>query len=133
LAATLIAVVMLLMIGNYYRQLEKEYLNTNGVGIADSLILMAKNDNRVNPDCSDFYNRLYHDEARITAFLIHARVQNMDSESGLLADSGTPTKAWYITLPDSSVDGVVNPDYQDSTTHPFKVYSRQICSKTETR
>jgi signal transduction histidine kinase len=123
LATTLIGAVMLLMIGNYYRQLEKEYLNTNALGIADSLTQMAKNDDPANPTSSDFYTQLYRDEARVTAFLIQARVQILGSDGTLLADSGRPTKAWYITLLNSSTEKVVNPGDQDSTTQAPLTFS----------
>lgn len=98
LAAVLIGAILILVIGNYYHGMELEYLAGNAEGIARNLTGFASRE-RIGPENTLEKNASFFQvQARATAFLIQSRVQILDQNNVLIADSGTPTQAWYIRL-----------------------------------
>ena len=104
LAAILIGAMMILIIGNYYHAMELEYLAGNADGIARNLTGFASRE-KIGPENSLQKNApFFQNQARATAFLIQSRVQILDQANNLVADSGTPTQAWYIRLSEARTE-----------------------------
>jgi hypothetical protein len=112
LATSLLGVVLYLIIGNYYRGLEQSYLDGNAQGLAQSLSSLASREKILGNDNLKENVGLFKNQVNVAAFLMQSRVRILDSEGNVIADSGTPDKAWYIHLPN-----------RDETLFPLRIIS----------
>ena len=102
LAAVLIGAVLLLVIGNYYQNQENEYLANNARSIAQNIRRSMDHEKIGNEITLPEYQEFFQNQVRSAAFFIQSRIRVLDKDRNVIADSGTPTKAWYIRLPQRS-------------------------------
>ncbi len=122
LATSLIGVVLFLIISNYYQTLEQKYLDGNANGLGRSLSALAHRENISGNGDIQTNLDLFKNQATVAAFLMQSRVKILDLDLNIIADSGTPTKAWYIHLPPSKeipLPDQDTPSGVDSTGQPF--------------
>ncbi|REG11673.1 signal transduction histidine kinase [Pelolinea submarina] len=101
LTTTLIGIVMALTIWKYYNNLENRYLNDNLFGTANSISRIVQKSEISLGDSLLDYQDVFQNQARITAFLIQSRVRILDVTGYAVADSGSPSQSWNITVPRS--------------------------------
>lgn len=98
ITTTLIGAVLLFIIWNYYHGLEKQYLESNLHGTANNLTrIVEENDITATTSLID-YSDVFQNQANITAFLIQSRMRVLDTNGNIIADSGSPTSSWNITI-----------------------------------
>lgn len=115
ITTSMIGVVMLFTIGNYYTGLEKKYLDSNIHGTTDNLTRIAENSELSVNDSLEDYQDVFENQVKVTAFLIQSRVRIMDADRNILADSGSPSKSWNITVQRSrSNNGQPPPEPEDN-------------------
>lgn len=98
LTTSMIGVVMLFTIGNYYSDLEKQYLDANIHGTANNLSRIAESFEIEQTDSLADFSDVFQNQVKVTAFLIQSRVRIMDTEGNVIADSGSPSRSWNITM-----------------------------------
>lgn len=124
LATSLIGVVMVFTIGNYYTGLEEKYLNSNIHGTTGNLTRIAENSGISVGDSLEDYLDVFENQAKVTAFLIQSHVRIMDTDQFVIADSGSPSKSWNITMQRSRPDDnqpPPEPDNEDSDQSSFSL------------
>jgi hypothetical protein len=99
LTTTLIGAVLLAIIWNYYTGLEKQYLKSNVKGTANNLSRIAENSEIYSGDSLTEFTDVFQNQAKVTAFLIQCRVRILDTNDNAVADTGSPSKSWNITVP----------------------------------
>ncbi len=99
ITTTLIGAVLLFIIGNYYHGLEEKYLNSNLHGTANSLTRIVEENDITDPESLIDYSDVFQNQANVTAFLIQSRMRVLDIDRTVIADSGSPSKSWNITIP----------------------------------
>ncbi len=99
LTITLVGMVMYFTIWSYYSGLEKQYLDTNVHGTANNISRIVENSDITQNDSLMDYQDVFQNQAKLTAFLIQSRVRILDIDHNLIADSGSPSKSWNITVP----------------------------------
>ena len=99
LTTTLIGIVMALTIWKNYNNLENRYLNNNVFGTANSISRIVQKSEISLGDSLLEYQDVFQNQARITAFLIQSRVRILDVNGNAIADSGSPSQSWNITVP----------------------------------
>ncbi len=99
LTTTLIGAVLLAIIWNYYSGLEKQYLDSNVRGTANSLSRIAENSGiKAGDSLSDFAD-VFQNQSRVAAFLVQCRVRVLDINNTVIYDTGSPSQSWKITVP----------------------------------
>lgn len=98
LTTSMIGVVMLFTIGNYYSDLEKQYLNANIHGTVNNLSRIAESFEIGQSDSLADFSDVFQNQVKVTAFLIQSRVRILDTEGNVIADSGSPSRSWNITM-----------------------------------
>lgn len=99
ITTTLIGAVLLFIIWNYYHGLEEKYLNSNLHGTANNLTRIVEENDITDPESLIEYSDVFQNQANVTAFLIQSRMRVLDIERNVIADSGSPSKSWNITIP----------------------------------
>jgi len=99
LTTTLIGVVLLAIIWNYYSGLEKRFLDSNVKGTANSLGRIADNSEIQAGDSLTEFTEVFQNQSKVAAFLVQCRVRILDTENNVIADTGSPSKSWNITVP----------------------------------
>ena len=99
LTTTMIGAALYFIIWNYYTGLEKNYLDGNVHGTANNLTRIAENSEISSDDSLMDFQDVFQDQVKVTAFLIQSRVRILDKDLNEIADSGSPSKSWKITMP----------------------------------
>ena len=115
LTTTLIGIVLALTIWKYYNNLENRYLNDNVFGTANSISRIVQKSEISLGDSLLDYQDVFQNQVRITAFLIQSRVRILDVNGYAVADSGSPSKSWNITVPRSQFSNQQTPSAPDIT------------------
>ena len=98
LTTTLIGFVMYLTISDYYNNLERQYLDSNVRGAANNLSRIAENSEIILGDSLMDYQDVFQNQVKIAAFLVQSRVRVLDNDGNVIADSGSPSQSWNITV-----------------------------------
>ena len=98
LTTSMIGVVMLFTIGNYYSDLEKQYLDSNIHATVNNLSRIAESFEIGQSDSLADFRDVFQNQVKVTAFLIQSRVRILDIEGNVIADSGSPSRSWNITM-----------------------------------
>ena len=115
LTTTLIGIVLALRIWKYYNNIENQYLNNNVFGTANSISRIVQKSEISLGDSLVEYQDVFQNQAKITAFLIQSRVRILDVNGYAVADSGSPTQSWNITVPRSHYSDQQSPSAADET------------------
>ncbi|NPV39781.1 MAG: HAMP domain-containing histidine kinase [Anaerolineae bacterium] len=99
LTTTLIGAVLLAIIWNYYGGLEKQYLESNVRGTANSLSRIAENSGIQAGDSLSDFTDVIQNQSRVAAFLVQCRVRVLDTNNMVIYDTGSPSQSWNITVP----------------------------------
>jgi signal transduction histidine kinase len=99
ITTTLIGLVLIFIIWNYYHGLEEKYLNSNLHGTANSLTRIVEENDITSPEALKEYSGVFQNQSNITAFLTQSRMRVLDIEGNVIADSGSPSQSWNITIP----------------------------------
>ncbi|NMC29105.1 MAG: HAMP domain-containing histidine kinase [Pelolinea sp.] len=123
ITTTLIGAVLLFIIWNYYHGLEEKYLNSNLHGTANSLTRIVEENDINDPKLLKDYSDVFQNQANITAFLIQSRMRVLDIDGNVVADSGTPSRSWSITIPRPKNDGTQQPSQTGTTSEERPSFS----------
>lgn len=99
ITTTLIGAVLVFTIWNYYHGLEEKYLQSNLHGTINSLTSIVQENEIDDPDSLTLYSDVLQNQTNVTAFLIQSRMRVLDINGDTLADSGSPSRSWNITIP----------------------------------
>lgn len=117
LTTSMIGLVMLFTIGNYYTSLEEKYLSANVHGTANSITKITENSEITVEDSLLDYSDMFQNQVKVTAFLIQSRVRILDTNDNVIADSGSPSQSWNITMPrPQSSEGQPPREREDNST-----------------
>lgn len=99
ITTTLIGAVSLFVIWNYYHGLEKAYLSSNLRGTVNSVMSIVEENQIDDPGTLAQYSDVFQNQTKITAFLVQSRMRILDADRNVIADSGSPSDSWNITIP----------------------------------
>ncbi len=99
ITTSIIGLVLYFIIWNYYTGLEERYLDANVQGFSDNLTRIADTMDIQIDDSLEDYEYVFQGQSQLTAFLIQSRVKVMDNDHEIIADSGSPSESWNITIP----------------------------------
>jgi signal transduction histidine kinase len=115
ITTTLIGAVLLFIIWNYYHGLEEKYLNSNLHGTANSLARIIETNDITDPESLLRYSDVFQNQTNVTAFLIQSRMRVLDINRNVIADSGSPSRSWNITIPRPNSSGGQQPAKTEPT------------------
>lgn len=107
--------MLLFIIWNYYHGLEEKYLNSNLHGTANSLARIIETNDITDPESLLQYSDVFQNQTNVTAFLIQSRMRVLDINRNVIADSGSPSRSWNITIPRPNSSGGQQPAQTEPT------------------
>lgn len=123
ITTTLIGAVMFFIVSNYYHGLEEKYLNSNLRGTVNSVMSIVKDSDITESSTLVQYSDVFQNQADITAFLIQSRMRILDIDHNVIADSGSPSDSWNITIPRPKADEEKEPQQSETTDNDQQSFS----------